>query len=124
MPRLLHFQTVCPEALLSPGRGQALWFPVPTLDHCLHRLGQGQDRQPLRLLTAGGRGWSLGILVPLVSAENSAAFQSDPSSFCINTRPLGEGFMPSGHTARGGGPIAAAQFTRPACWFIHSCARR
>ena len=65
---------------------------------------------------------SRGILVPLVSAENTAAFQSDPPSSCVNTCPLGEGFMPSGHTSLGQGRWSGS--SGPVQEFIHSCARR
>ena len=93
------------EALLSPGRGRALWFPVPALDHRLH--GGGRVRIGNHCLRWGAGGVSPGILVPLVSAEDTAAFQSDPPSSCVNTRPLGEGFRPSGlgRWSGSGGPV-------------------
>lgn len=47
---------VSPETLLSPGMEQAHWFPVPTLDHCLHLQVWGQVRPYCTCLRGGVTG--------------------------------------------------------------------
>lgn len=85
-------------------------------------IGWGRDRTGNHhaCLWQGAGEVSLGILVPLVSAENTGAFQSDPSSSCVNTCPLGEGVMPSGHTSHGQGRWSGSSGpVQEACLLVH-----